>query len=144
MSSKEDGCCTCCSGRAQICQWTDAAANPLVSRLDSFGSAFLTFGYIKSCDACQKDKATCPGWPGTVKASKGKKRQRAAGSPSPRGKGKKRQQSPTPEAPDYMEYDDQAWVAAANNIVAELTRTNALLEKSIEAAEGSRAATERM
>jgi hypothetical protein len=43
-----------------------------------------------------------------------------------------------------MEYDDQAWVAAANNIVAELTRTNALLEKSIEAAEGSRAATERM
>jgi len=43
-----------------------------------------------------------------------------------------------------MEYDDQAWVAAANNIVAELTRTNALLEKSIEAAEGSRAATEQM
>jgi len=36
-----------------------------------------------------------------------------------------------------MEYDDQAWVAAANNIVVELTRTNALLEKSIEAAEGS-------
>jgi hypothetical protein len=43
-----------------------------------------------------------------------------------------------------MEYDDQAWVAAANNIVVELTRTNALLEKSIEVAEGSRAATERM
>jgi len=35
-------------------------------------------------------------------------------------------------------------VAAANNIVAELARTNALLEKSIEAAKGSRAATERM
>jgi len=43
-----------------------------------------------------------------------------------------------------MEYDDQAWVAAANNIVAELAWTNLLLEKSIEAAEGSRAATERM
>jgi hypothetical protein len=43
-----------------------------------------------------------------------------------------------------MEYDDQAWVAAASNIVAELARTNSLLEKSIEAAEGSRAATERM
>jgi len=43
-----------------------------------------------------------------------------------------------------MEYDDQAWVAAANNIVAELARTNALLEKSIEAAEGSRAAMEQM
>jgi len=43
-----------------------------------------------------------------------------------------------------MEYDDQAWVSAANNIVVELTRTNVLLEKSIEVAEGSRAATERM
>jgi hypothetical protein len=43
-----------------------------------------------------------------------------------------------------MEYDDQAWVAAANNIVAELARTNALLEKSIEVAEGSRVAMERM
>jgi hypothetical protein len=43
-----------------------------------------------------------------------------------------------------MEYDDQAWVAAANNIVAELARTNSLLEKSIEVAEGSSAATEWM
>jgi hypothetical protein len=43
-----------------------------------------------------------------------------------------------------MEYDDQAWVAAANNIVAELARTNSLLEKSIEAAKGSRAAMEQM
>jgi hypothetical protein len=43
-----------------------------------------------------------------------------------------------------MEYDDQAWVAAANNIVAELARTNCLLEKSIEVAEGSRAAMEQM
>jgi hypothetical protein len=43
-----------------------------------------------------------------------------------------------------MEYDDQAWVAAANNIVAELARTNPPLEKSIEEAEGSRAASEWM
>jgi hypothetical protein len=43
-----------------------------------------------------------------------------------------------------MEYDDQAWVAAANNIVVELAQTNSLLEKSIEAAEGSRAALEWM
>jgi hypothetical protein len=43
-----------------------------------------------------------------------------------------------------MEYDHQTWVAAANNIVAELARTNSLLEKSIEAAEGSRAVSERM
>jgi hypothetical protein len=113
-----------CSGRAWICLWTDAAAN--------------------SCDSCQKDRVTCPGQPRTIKASKGKKRQHAARSPSPKGKGKKHQWSPTPEALDYMEYDDQAWVAAANNIVAELAWTNLLLEKSIEAAEGSRAATEWM
>jgi hypothetical protein len=43
-----------------------------------------------------------------------------------------------------MEYDDQAWVATANNIVAELAWTNSLLEKSIEVAEGSRAASEWM
>jgi chromosome condensin MukBEF complex kleisin-like MukF subunit len=43
-----------------------------------------------------------------------------------------------------VEYDDQAWVAAANNIVAELARTNLLLERSILAAEGSRAAADRM
>jgi hypothetical protein len=43
-----------------------------------------------------------------------------------------------------MEYDDQAWVAAANNIVVELAWTNLLLEKSIEVAEGSRVAMERM
>jgi hypothetical protein len=43
-----------------------------------------------------------------------------------------------------MEYDDQAWVAAANNIVAELAQTNSLLERSIMVAEGSRAAVDRM
>jgi hypothetical protein len=77
---------------------------------------------------------------------KGKKRKHAAGSPSPKGKGKKRQKSPTPEDPEEMEteYDDQAWVAAANSIVAELARTNTLLERSIQAAEGSRAAADRM
>jgi hypothetical protein len=35
-------------------------------------------------------------------------------------------------------------VAAANNIVVELVRTNSLLERSILAAEGSRAAADRM
>lgn len=87
---------------------------------------------------------TCPGRPGTVKVAKGKKRQRPAGSPSPKGKGKRRQKSPTPEPSEVMEYDDQAWVAAANNIVAELARTNTLLERSLLAAEGSRAAADRM
>jgi hypothetical protein len=39
---------------------------------------------MKSCDLCRKDKVTCPGRPGTVKVAKGKKRQRTAGSPSPK------------------------------------------------------------
>jgi hypothetical protein len=43
-----------------------------------------------------------------------------------------------------MEYDNQAWVAAANNIVAELAWTNSLLECSIMAAEDSRAAVDWM
>jgi hypothetical protein len=55
-----------------------------------------------------------------------------------------RQKSPTLEVPEEVEYDDQAWVAAANNIVAELIRTNSLLERSILAAEGSRAAADQM
>jgi hypothetical protein len=66
------------------------------------------------------------------------------GTPSPKGKGKRHQKSPTPEVLEEVEYDDQAWVAAANNIVAELIRTNSLLERSILAAEGSRAAADRM
>lgn len=91
---------------------------------------------------------------------KGKKRARPEGSPSPKGKGKRRQRSPEDidddveivssprtvigEEQDWTEYDDQAWVAAANNIVAELARTNGLLERGIGAAEGSRAAMDRV
>jgi hypothetical protein len=45
---------------------------------------------------------------------------------------------------DFVEYDDQAWVAAANGIIAELARTNGLLQDGIAAAEGSRIAMERM
>jgi hypothetical protein len=48
------------------------------------------------------------------------------------------------ENQDWTEYDDQAWVAAANNIVAELARTNGLMERGIAAAEGSRAAMDRV
>jgi hypothetical protein len=43
-----------------------------------------------------------------------------------------------------VEYDDQAWVAAANSIVAELAWTNGLLERSTQAAKGSRAAADQM
>ncbi|KAG1735747.1 uncharacterized protein EDB91DRAFT_1083647 [Suillus paluster] len=43
----------------------------------------------------------------------------------------------------WAEYDDQAWVAAANNIVAALVRTNGLLEQGIAAAEESWAAMDR-
>ncbi|KAG1802342.1 hypothetical protein EV424DRAFT_1545274 [Suillus variegatus] len=139
LSSDKDGSCTCCINKGRSCLWTDAEANALMSRpTDPDGPD------VKSCDACRKDKATCPGRPGTVKVSKSKKRKHTAGSPSPKGKGKKRQKSPTPEVPDEMEYDDQAWVAAANNIVVELAQTNTLLERSIQAAEGSRAAADRM
>jgi len=99
---------------------------------------------VKACDPCREKKIACPGRPGTVKVPRGKKRQCPAGTPSLKGKGKRRQKSPTPEAPEVMEYDDQAWVAAANGIVEELARTNALLERSIQAAEGSRAAADRM
>jgi hypothetical protein len=99
---------------------------------------------VKACDLCREKKVACPGRPGTVKVPRGKKRQRPAGSLSLKGKGKKRQKSPTLEAPEHVEYDDQAWVAAANSIVAELARTNSLLERSIQAAEGSRAAADRM
>jgi hypothetical protein len=42
------------------------------------------------------------------------------------------------------EYDDQAWVAAANNIVAELARTNGLLDRSASVADGSRLAIDRL
>jgi hypothetical protein len=48
------------------------------------------------------------------------------------------------EEQNRTEYDDQAWVAAANNIVAELAWTNGLLERGIRAAEGSRAAMDRV
>ncbi|KIK38825.1 hypothetical protein CY34DRAFT_771364 [Suillus luteus UH-Slu-Lm8-n1] len=102
---------------------------------------------VKACDGCRKDKLSCPGRPGTVKVPRGKKRQCPTGEPSLRGKGKKRQRSPVlevPEVSEVMEYDDQAWVAAANSIVAELARTNSLLERNILAAEGSRAAVDRM
>jgi hypothetical protein len=104
----------------------------------------LSSDFHRYTDVKASQMIPTPQQPRTVKASKSKKRQHPAGSPSPKCKGKKRQQSPTPKAPDYMEYDDQAWVATANNIVAELARTNSLLEKSIEAAEGGRAASEWM
>ncbi|KAG2755650.1 hypothetical protein P692DRAFT_20717101, partial [Suillus brevipes Sb2] len=115
-------------GKGQICLWMDAERNILV----------------KSCNLCRKDKVTCPGKPGTVKVPKGKKRQCTLRSLSPKAKGKRRQRSPSPEPSEVMEYDNQAWVAAASNIVAELAQTNSLLERSILAAEGSRAAADLM
>lgn len=131
MSEDPDEACSRCVKRKRPCLWDAAEHNSLV----------------KACDGCRKDKLSCPGRPGTVKVPRGKKRQRPSGEPSPRGKGKKRQKSPVPEVPEVpevMEYDDQAWVAAANSIVAELARTNSLLERNILAAEGSREAVDRM
>jgi hypothetical protein len=69
-----------------------------------------------------------------------------------KGKGKRRQRSlelsddsvqfvPWPitisEEPALQEFDDQAWVAAINDMVAEMAQMNSLLERNIQAAEGS-------
>ncbi|KAG1726448.1 uncharacterized protein EDB91DRAFT_1086794 [Suillus paluster] len=77
----------------------------------------------------------------------------------PRAKGKKCQQSLAEMDDDvevisnpqtviaeegrWTEYNDQAWVATANNIVVALARTNGLLEQSIAVVEGSRVAMDR-
>ncbi|KAG1726648.1 uncharacterized protein EDB91DRAFT_1086731 [Suillus paluster] len=114
---------------------------------------------IQNCDVCLQLKAQCSSGVPPVSIDKGKKRERAEGTPSPRAKGKKRQQSLVEMDDDvevisnpqtviaeegrWTEYDDQAWVATANNIVAALARTNGLLERSIAVAEGSRAAMDR-
>jgi hypothetical protein len=104
----------------------------------------LTSGQIKAYDVCQVTKESCAGHPLSPtenlqhhsKAS-GKKRSHLDGTPSLKGKGKRHQQSPDPDSdeevtvisnpatiigvdPADVEYDDQAWVAAANSIVAEL------------------------
>jgi hypothetical protein len=84
--------------------------------------------------------------------AKGKKWAHAVGTPSPKGKGKRRQRSPElsddsneiiswpntiSEEPALQEFDDQAWVAAVNDMVTEMARMNSLLEQNIQAAEGS-------
>jgi hypothetical protein len=128
----------------------------------------LTSRQIKACDVCQVTKKSCAGHPLSpteylqhqTKAS-GKKKSCPEGTPSPKGKGKRHQQSPDPDSdeevtvisnlatiigvdPADIEYDDQAWVAAANSIVAELAQTNGLLERSIQATEESSAAADQM
>jgi uncharacterized protein YbaR (Trm112 family) len=91
----------------------------------------------------------------TEAPAKGKKRARM-GTPSPRGKGKRRQRSPElsddsiqivprptiiSEEPVLQEFDDQAWVAAVNDMVAEMARMNSLLERNVQAAESSATTT---
>jgi hypothetical protein len=90
-----------------------------------------------------------------VEPAKGKKRVHTVGTPSPKGKGKRRQKSlglsdnsveivPSPsiisEELGFQDYDDQARVAAANDMIAELAWTNTLLEQSVQVAESSTAA----
>ncbi|KAG2746219.1 hypothetical protein P692DRAFT_201868006 [Suillus brevipes Sb2] len=113
---------------------------------------------VNSCDACRKTKAKCFGGMPPARTSeapaKGKKRARM-GTLSPRGKGKRRQRSPElsddsiqivprptiiSEEPVLQEFDDQAWVAAVNDMVAEMARMNSLLERNVQVAEGSMAA----
>jgi hypothetical protein len=92
--------------------------------------------------------------------ARGKRRSRIADTPSPSAKAKKRRRSPVAvdsnieampssrmiigDEERWVEYDDGAWVAAANSIAAELARTNEIMEKGIEAAEGTREAIDRM
>ncbi|KAG1720867.1 hypothetical protein EDD22DRAFT_962695 [Suillus occidentalis] len=113
---------------------------------------------VNACDHCRKTKAKCYGGAPPARMTeapgKGKKRARM-GTPSPKGKGKRRQRSPElsddsiqfvprpitiSEEPALQEFDDQAWVAAVNDMVAEMARTNSLLERTVQAAEGSTAA----
>ncbi|KAG1718426.1 hypothetical protein EDD22DRAFT_963858 [Suillus occidentalis] len=93
---------------------------------------------VNACDHCRKTKAKCYGGAPPARMTeapgKGKKRARM-GTPSPKGKGKRRQRSP--ELSDGL---NSAWVAAVNDMVAEMARTNSLLERTVQAAEGSTAA----
>ncbi|KAG1862920.1 hypothetical protein C8R48DRAFT_773657 [Suillus tomentosus] len=136
--------CEMCVTRRKACTWAVASKTPR----------------IQTCDQCRASKEKCVSGNPPAKApaskGKGKKRARPEGPPSPKGKGKQRQKSPEDidndmeilsspqtvigEEQNWTEYDDQAWVVVANNIVAELARTNGLLERGIGAAEGSRAA----
>ncbi|KAG2128788.1 hypothetical protein BD769DRAFT_1667388 [Suillus cothurnatus] len=123
--------CWNCVSKGWVCSWED------VEHKSS----------IKACDVCRVTKESCAGHPLSLtenlqhhsKAS-GKKRSHPDGTPSPKGKGK------AIIGVDLVdvEYDDQAWVAAANSIVAELAWTNGLLERSIQVAKGSRAAADQM
>jgi hypothetical protein len=69
-----------------------------------------------------------------------KKRKRRPQSPE----ASSRIRTPVEVEENLTEYDDKAWVAAANNIVAELARTNGLLDRSASVAEGSRLAIDRL
>ncbi|KAG2738871.1 hypothetical protein P692DRAFT_20882257 [Suillus brevipes Sb2] len=114
---------------------------------------------VNTCNHCRKTKAKCygsaPSARMTEAPAKGKKRARAVGTPSPKGKGKRHQRSPElldnsveiiprphiiSEELGFQEYDDQASVAAINDMVSEMARTNSLLERNIQVAEGSTAA----
>ncbi|KAG2738403.1 hypothetical protein P692DRAFT_20882638 [Suillus brevipes Sb2] len=132
-----DGQCENCASKGQICTWKDTSHNLK----------------IHSCDTCRGTKESC------ARHTVNKKRGRMDWTPSPKTKGRKHQKSPSSDTdveiisnpgtaagaePEFLEYDDEAWVAMANSIVEELAWTNRLLEKSIQAAEGSRAAADQM
>ncbi|KAG2355689.1 hypothetical protein BDR07DRAFT_1492927 [Suillus spraguei] len=146
LSGGGEKSCARCIKRGKACTWNNA--------LNTSSKK------IRTCDICHLAKEKCGGGnlPARPDSSKGKKRA-CEGTFSPKGKGKKRQHSPKEleskvevvSSPRTIigeetcaEYDDQAWVAAANNIVAELSRTNAILERGIQAAEGSQIAMDRV
>lgn len=92
---------------------------------------------INACDSCRrsKDKCTSP-----VHATSTQRRKPSPQSPEAAS----RVRTAIAADDNLREYDDQPWVAAANNIVAELARTNGLLGRNISVAEESRLSINRL
>ncbi|KAG1848225.1 hypothetical protein F4604DRAFT_1935437 [Suillus subluteus] len=145
LSQKPGTRCVTCTIKNRDCSWHEAPPG----------------NKAKTCDACRrlKDKCVAASVP-PAKApsgmSKGEKRLRAEGTPSPKAtKGRQRsplfldddiEEIPNPEtviADEWVDYNDLGWAVAASNIVGELTWMSELREKSFHAAESSSAAIEK-
>ncbi|KAG1726985.1 uncharacterized protein EDB91DRAFT_1254100 [Suillus paluster] len=99
-------------------------------------------GPEKFCSSCVEWKRDCT-WTQAFRSNRGKKRQQSPAEMDDNMESISNPQTMIVEEGRWMEYDNQAWVATANDIVAALARTNGLLEWSIVAVEGSRAAMDR-
>ncbi|KAG1720198.1 uncharacterized protein EDB91DRAFT_1257092 [Suillus paluster] len=127
--------CSSCMERKRDCTWTQASRSNRVSMLWFFLWSILIGGPVDPELQC------VPPAEGTV--FQGKKCQRSLAEMDDNVELISNPQTVITEEGGWTEYDDQAWVAAANDIVAALAQTNRLLERSIAVAEGSRAAMDR-